>query len=368
MSFPESPVEAVTHPNTAAYYRKLAQTCPFYRDAESGMLVVSSADQVKAVLAQSGLGVRPRDERIPAAIAGTLAGEIFGNLVRMTDGPAHEPLKTAVSSALSALDPAAIAACCRRSARVLRPSNTGELERFLSDLPVYAVGSLLGIPEAQLPETARLMSDFARCFSPLSASDQIAAGVAAAEPLLAIVRTASDGPLLTALAEAMRKAGCDDGIAIPANAIGLIFQSYEATAGLIGNAVLPLTERDLPIYGEESIQTLLLETLRDNSSVQNTRRFAHASCSIAGHDLEPGDRVLILLAAANIDAGVPDFSFGFGAHACPGRELALAIAGAGVATLIDAGFAFAHLRFSGRYRPSINTRIPVFAGSKGASR
>jgi cytochrome P450 len=332
------------------------------------MLVVSSAEQVTAALTRAELGVRPVSEPIPATIAGTLAGEIFGAFVRMTDGQAHEPLKLAVSSALSALDPVAIAESCRHSARALLPAGADELEGFLFDLPVHAIGRLLGILEAQLPETARLMRGFAACLSPLSTADQVAAGVATAEPLLALVRSASNGPLLTALAETMGKAGCDSGIAVPANAIGLIFQSYEATAGLIGNAVLRLAGRGLPADGAESIQTLLLETLRDDSSVQNTRRFVHAPCSIAGHHLEPGDRLLVLLAAANIDAGIPDFSFGLGAHACPGRALALAIAEAGVATLIDAGFDLTGIPFDGRYRPSINTRVPLFADQTGGSR
>jgi cytochrome P450 len=87
-----------------------------------------------------------------------------------------------------------------------------------------------------------------------------------------------------------------------------------------------------------------------------------------------GDLVVVLLAAANrdplanarphdFDARRPDrrlFTFGMGAHACPGEMLAVGIAAAGVSALLAAGLDPAALPPRLTNRPSGNTRIPLF--------
>ncbi len=191
--------------------------------------------------------------------------------------------------------------------------------------------------------------------------EQIAAGIAAALPLTELITPALDGPLMRALKREFVNAGIDAEADLTANALGFLFQAYEATAGLIGNAICRLTAETT------NLEQLLLDTLQQASPAQNTRRFAHAACSIAGHEIDAGDPILIVLAAANLDAATSDFSFGFGPHACPGRSLALTIARIGIAQLLESGFTFDQVHFTGRYRPSANTRVPLFATGSGES-
>src|SRR5262249_24448007 len=115
------------------------------------------------------------------------------------------------------------------------------------------------------------------------------------------------------------------------------------------------------------------EVLRFDSPVQNTRRFVAEPVTVEGQALQPGEAVLVLLAAANRDpAANPDpdrcdpslrdpqvYSLGVGVHACPGRRVATAIATAGVAQLLDDGFRPECLDPRPAYRPSPNTRIPL---------
>jgi cytochrome P450 len=58
------------------------------------------------------------------------------------------------------------------------------------------------------------------------------------------------------------------------------------------------------------------------------------------------------------------FTFGDAIHACPGEQLAIAIAEAGVAQLLARGVPLGALREATRYRPSGATRVPLF-GSAG---
>jgi cytochrome P450 len=184
--------------------------------------------------------------------------------------------------------------------------------------------------------------------------------------------------LLPILGRQARRAGVDDPDTVVANGVGFLSQAYEATAGLIGNTLLALAAQPA-LRARIGADPLLLpavvrEVSRHDAPVQNTRRFVAAAGGVAGGDMAPGDAVLVLLAAANrdpaanprphgFDAHLPErrlFTFGVGAHACPGETLAVGIAAAGVAALLDAGLEPKGLPSRLTYRPSANTRIPLF--------
>ena len=118
----------------------------------------------------------------------------------------------------------------------------------------------------------------------------------------------------------------------------------------------------------------MAEVARHDAPVQNTRRFVAEDGVVAGTPMRAGDAILVLLAAANRDpAANADparfdhertdprvFTFGLGAHACPGAILAVTIAAAGVAYLLDAGIPLDDLMGRVTYRPSPNARIASF--------
>jgi cytochrome P450 len=269
----------------------------------------------------------------------------------------------------------------------IRPAaHPARLIDFTFRLPVYVIASLLGIPAAQLPQTALLIDDFVRCLSPLSSPEQIEQSKSAAGQLLelfdALLRSPeaehSDG-LLPHLAREAQRAGAEERAGVIANGIGFLSQAYEATAGLIGNTLLGLA-RHGDVYEQvlEEVDTLPLvirEVLRFDPSVQNTRRYLAEAGTVAGKEMHSGDTVLVVLAAANRDPtanAAPErfellrknrrlFTFGAGVHGCPGDMIATAIARAGVAQLLQAGLDVPRLAENVTYRPSVNVRIPLFA-------
>src|SRR6476659_8952542 len=118
--FPPDPIAAVTHPDPYPYYAHLVAEAPLYRDEALGLWVASSAAAVTGALSDDGLcRVRPVAEPVPRALVGSPAGEIFGRLVRMTDGQDRCPLKSAVSAALASVDGPAAAEESGRLARAL---------------------------------------------------------------------------------------------------------------------------------------------------------------------------------------------------------------------------------------------------------
>ena len=351
---PTDPIAAVTHPDPYPYYAALAAERPLYRDATLGLWVASGAGVVGEVLASDACRVRPAAEPVPAALLGTAAGDLFARLVRMTDGPAHRPLRRAVAAALHTADgsrAAAIAsACARRLADALPPTpDRHALGDFAFRVPVHVVGTLLGIPDGALDETTALVDALVRGLAPAAPAERVARAAHAATRLCDALGTIDGG-----LSGALRCAAHEHGLLSPdvvvANAVGFLTQSYEATAALIGNTLVALAAQP-GAYDAGAVPALVRDVARRDPAVHNTRRWAARDVAIGGRPMHAGDAILVVLAAAGQ-------GFGAGAHACPGEALASTIASAGVAELVARGVPLGVFVRPVAYRGMPNVRIP----------
>jgi len=388
MNPPSDPIAAVTHPDPYPFYADLVAKQPLYSDDALGLWVAAGAEAVTAVLTSELCRVRPPAEPVPKTLLGSPAGEVFRHLVRMNDGRGHCPFKQAVSAALESLGPVQVAERSRlwanRLAEEIGPAaDPGRLAEFAFHLPVVVVASLLGVPEEMLPQTALWTSDFVPSIAPGCGPEPLERGKEAAGHLLALFRSLlaanPEGPaagLLAILAREAERLGCDDADVIAANGVGLLFQAHDATAGLIGNSLLALARfHDTLAQATVDLSLLrqvVLEVLRYDPPVQNTRRFLARDGIVAGRAMREGDAILVVLAAANRDpAANPDperfdlfrnnrriFTFGAGVHGCPGDALATTIAEAGVAQLLLNRFYVQGFAEALIYRPSANVRIP----------
>jgi cytochrome P450 len=384
---PDNILAASAHRNPYPYYAALVAGPALVFDAPRKLWIASSAASVKEVLGNPACRVRPVAEPVPAAIVGSAAGEVFGHLVRMNEGLRHDAPKLALQRFLAAVDLERVQA--RTEALALQVAGEGALRaealsRWAFEVPVMAVADLLGFDETELPQVARWMADFVACLSPLSTPAQLAAAGDAASALLAsfseLVQAAAaqPGSALAGLQHEATQAGWHDAQALLCNAVGLLSQTYEATAGLVGNSIVALATQPglLDAMGREPGKLLQMvhEVSRYDPSIHNTRRFVAESTQVAGVSLQAGDVVLLVLAAAGRDPACnarpgefllerPDREvpgFGHGAHQCPGQALACVIAAAAVRALLVSGRLKDVVSFSWAYRPSMNARIPVF--------
>jgi cytochrome P450 len=380
---PADPVAAATHCDPYAYYASLRRERPFDRDERLGLWVASSAETVASVLAHPAARVRPPGEPVPAALAGSQAGDLFGRLVRMSDGQAQRSMKGAIDAAARAfagrIQPIANAWAARLAAGLGPDAEAQRLGDLAFALPVHAMADLLGLQPEDHIEAIRGVSDFARCLAPSPSLDESAAAADAADRLIALLgsrlETAAPVTILGGLSVHARAAGLDDA-GIVANAIGLLLQARDATAALVATTLLTLARRPALVERvrgrPETLAAVVEEVARFDAPVQNTRRFLAEATVIAGRSVARGDGVLVLLAAANRDpavnpepdvfepdrAGARSFTFGAGPHACPGRSFAVAIAGAAVTQFLASGLDLARLSLEPRYRPSPNLRMP----------
>lgn len=344
---PRDAVQAATHPDPYPWYRRLRETQPLAYDAPLKLWVAADAQTVMEALAHPQLRVRPPVEPVPAALAGSPAGEVFARLVRMNDGEFHARHRPQVSAQAQGFSLQAAAAAGREAARAL--AGRGSADGLLSAVPVRAMAQLLGIAPQQLQETTHWVQSFV-------------AGIAPGADASAVAQANLAAAALMAQGEAM---GMDAVRA--ANRIAFMQQALDATAGLLGNTLLALREDSS--LADQPLHEVVAEVARWNPSVQNTRRFAARDVELGGQHIREGQGILLLLASANRDPVLnaePDrlwpgrphlrgLGFGSGAHACPGEALAIAIAAAALPEI--KGGIGAHTG----YRPLPNARVPTFS-------
>ncbi len=381
-----NPIEAVRLADPYPDYAALVAERPFAFDPAVSAWVAADAAAVRAVLGSAALRVRPVAEPVPAGIVGTPAGEVFGDLVRMTDGDLQHRLKGVVVAALGNTDPAyAARLAAERTRAVLAAGGDVPFEELMFAVPARVVATLCGLDADGSAQAARLIGAFVQCIPALATPEQQAAAALAAARLRELLGPgiehveAGGNGLLAGLVRAARDASWTRTAPLLANAVGFLSQTYDATAGLIGNTLLALARGEETPKSPAAWERFVREVARHDAPIQNTRRFAAEPFRHGAAEVAPGEQVLVLLAAANRDPAVnPDphafrpgreapvaFTFGAAAHRCPGEILAAAITGAVVGTLLDSGFDPARLPSgpSGpsevTYRPLANARIPV---------
>lgn len=377
-----TPFEAATHADPYVYYSGLRRQNGLLFDADLRLWIASSAKAVEAILGHPDCRVRPLNEPIPPAIAQGVAGMIFGRLMRMNEGQQHLCPRMAIEPALASVQTDSIADIVSRVVETL-DNPVENLDELMFTLPVSVIAVLIGLPSSRLQEVARLTRNFVACLSPLSDEtqlDEANSGATRLSQLFSALLSNDDesSRFLSHIWSGCEATGWTDHDALIANLIGLLSQTCEATAGLIGNTLVALHRNPDLINDMQStpmlIADLVEEVARYDSPVQNTRRFAAKRCTIGGSVLEAGDTVLVLLASANRDPYAnpdPDrllvkrtqrrtFSFGSGRHECPGQRLALTIASEAILAWLHRQPASSARPYRWSYLPSLNGRIPQF--------
>lgn len=385
-SEPINPIQAVVHPDPYPYYARLREGSELSFDSRLGLWIASTAESVSMVLEHPDCQVRPASEPVPKTIAEGAAGDVFARLMRMNDGESHRCPKHSIQQALSGITQAEVAK--RTQAQIERLEHDlrspAELSHWILELPVSVMTDLLGVSCQRLPEIIAYTDAFVACLSPLSDARQHDASHSAAHRLMQEFRalwldgSAPETPVLQRIRQDAIGQGWSDEDAIVANLVGLLSQTYEATAGLIGNAIVTLCRQpelqDELRHRPALVEAMVSEVSRFDPPVQNTRRFMAQPLRMGDAELETGDAILVLLASANRDPlanECPDmfivqrrerhtFGFGYARHHCPGHALATVIATTAVQSLLQTLPEMSAKRWGWQYRPSVNGRIPAF--------
>ncbi|MDH1179916.1 cytochrome [Achromobacter mucicolens] len=376
---PAHPLAAVTHPDPYPYYAQLARERPLYRDTALGMWIASHPDTIATILRHPGAQVRPADEPVPRGLCPGPAGDLFGRFVRMNDGAAHARLKPLLTGFIAhraseplqahhegplprlPLQPAVPAS---QDWLAAAPHDPAAVDRYLYTAPVHAQAAFLGLSKAVHADCAADIAAFLSALPADAGADRTSAGHAAAARLQACMQAHLAGPEATPALRALHADALQAGITpeqLAANLAGLLFQSCEAGAGLLGNALIMAGRRGAAcVQTREDALRLIDDTVRRDPPLHNTRRFMAAPLDVGGQRIEAGQTVLLVLAAAAMIEPEAGWIFGAHRHACPGASLARSHAADALLHVLRQGMDPAPLAARFRHRPLPNARVPQF--------
>jgi cytochrome P450 len=340
-------------------YRQLQDEDPAHWSPLLKAWVLTRYDDVKrACLDTAGMSsdrLRPFFAAQPSAEAARMA-ELMRILTRwmvFRDPPDHTRLRRLAAKVFNVRSIHALRPNVEAITAWLLDSLEGRerfdfIAEFASPLPALVIMDMLGVPREQLPLLKRLSDEMAlfigsarearekydraeRATKEMAAffGALIAARRAAPQPdlLSALVNLEDDGDRLT-----------DD--ELTAMCVLLLFAGHETTAYHIANGLAALLRfpAELRRLREDAALALAAveELLRYDGPIGAQVRIVQDERPLHGKTLRPGERVFLMMNAANRDPrayddpdrldltrdGVPHLTFGFGPHICLGFPLA----------------------------------------------
>ena len=314
------------------------------RHAESGLWLTFSHAAAGAVLRDRRLGRIWRDHE-PAAYLEPF-NLLHRNQMMENEPPDHTRLRRLVAGAFARGHVERLRPRVQELAAALLdevdPEGFDVIGQYAEPLPVLVIAELLGVPPAYVPELRHWSQAIVRMYEPTRTDAVVDAAVLAAADFAQLVRELAEDrasrpqdDLLTDLVAARDQGERLSPDEVVASAVLLLNAGHEASVNVFGNGLVAmLTRGALPAPGEEA--ACVEEMLRFDSALQLFERTAKTDLTVAGMDLAAGDKVAVLLGAANRDPAVfdqpdvfdprrdpnPHLAFGAGLHFCLGAPLA----------------------------------------------
>ena len=248
--------------------------------------------------------VRPLDDPMQRAFQGTKAGEILAAFARMSDGDAHGPRKQAAIELIGSMDRAEIPGLARESISTLDRPTPHDLQFMV---PGMIVAGLLGAPAEVRGPIVEQVRSLVVAIRPDATPDAVEKAVVDMERVL---------PAFVNLAGSTE-------IEVLASYVSMIFQASDAMAALVGNALIAYSH--MPAKSQSSGMEIVMRSMTERVPVRNTKRFQGQTS------------VIVDLEHAHTQFPKAGWTFGYGAHVCPARNLVTMIASAVIDLVIESG-------------------------------
>jgi cytochrome P450 len=333
------------------YYRRHRSAGIVYDDARGAWLVLRY-DDVQRVLLDVGefSSVRTYD-------AAGKPDEVLGLGMLSADPPRHRFLRHLVSQAFTTKRIAQLEPRIREIAATLLDDMAAHdsvdlVEAFSFPFPIRVIAELLGVPATQALQFRQWAADIVG--NVFEARVTATRALAAYFGQLIVQRETSPGvDLISEMLAAELNGDHMTRTEVIATCLLLLIAGHETTATLIGNAMWCFDEHpdawETLIANPGMLPLAIEEVLRYRSVVHFLPRVVRRDTEFLGHELEAGDMVLPMFAAANLDSerfAEPDrfdiartpnrhIGFGHGIHLCLGATLARLEARIGLGALME---------------------------------
>jgi len=347
----QSPTDPAFVQNPYAFYDRARALGSLVFWQDYAMPAALSHATVNMLLRDRRFGREEPAERrapVPAALAPFYAVEAHSMLE--LEPPRHTRLRSLVlraftSRRIAALQPEITALAADLAAALPRGEPFDLLTSFAQPLPVRIIARLLGVPESMAPDLLVWSNAMVKMYLAQRTPAMEAAAVQATQEFVTFLRSYVEerrarpaDDLITHLIAAEEdgdKLSTDELIS---TCILLLNAGHEATVHAIGNGVKAVLEHGArPEWlALDRIAATVEETFRWDPPLHLFTRIAYETVEVAGHTFHRGDRVALLLGAANRDPRLYDApgrfdpsrpdkgnqSFGAGLHFCVGAPLA----------------------------------------------
>ena len=363
-----SSLEFVSNPYPT--YERLLANYPIYGDESTGIWYISSYRYVTSLFKDS----RFSSNRVQPLVAGLSDGErqavrpladTLSKIVLFLDPPKHTPIRKAINKALTLrlvtqMTPRIQALVNQLIEDVYERGYMDIIADVAYPLPAIVIAEMLGANPKDRDKLKQWSDDLARFLGAKTTANEVIQVQQSVLEMREYFRHVLKrhyakpgdnllGSLLT-IREKDKDFTDDD---LLANCVGLIFAGHETTTNLIANGLLALLkhpEQMQALKQNPSLITMAVEEcLRYESPVQRIGRIPVEDIHLNGICIPKGQRVFLLLGAANRDHEVfsaPNafhitraenrhLAFGYGTHSCPGAALGKLEANIAINSLIS---------------------------------
>ena len=344
-----------------AFYAQMRTTRPVFFDERNGVWAVYRHADCKRVL---GAGSAHIPGQNPALLSSfnEAAAMLLSGFARLANPPRHADARQAVMqlmACMQAVDPAQ-----------LLVQLIGDREEFdwvdiSRKLPALAVLTGFGFSSSDIATALPNVERMTKIMLPNKSPEQVQDINAVANVLVPLVERHLDRafPSLLDTTDARHLH--------VSNLVGLLVQSYDAGRGVLSNALLQAIKREhgMPSDWERHV----VETLRFDPPIQNTRRVLTEDVELEGVSLPKGAAVLVVLASANRDEQVfgdaacfdaaranngDHLTFGAGTHSCVAHRFVTRLTADALSALFGNGRRLKLLEQDIHYEPMVNARLP----------
>jgi cytochrome P450 len=339
-------------------YRRLRDEDPAHWSPRLKAWVLTRYDDVKRVCLDSSMSsdrLRPFFAALPGPEAAKVAELVRYLTLWMVfrDPPEHTRLRRLASKVFNVRSVHALRPNIERLTQwLLDPLSEKKQFDFIADfagpLPALVIMDMLGAPREELGRLKRLSDEMALFIgSARDASEKYQRASDATREMAGIFRelvtARRAAPQRDLLTELIMVDDSGDRLSedeLVATCILLLFAGHETTTHHLANGLRALLRfpdqlerlRESPLLAPAAVE----ELLRYDGPIGAQVRIVQEPQALHGRQLRPGERVFVLMNAANRDPrayaepdrldlernGVPHLTFGFGAHICLGFPLA----------------------------------------------
>ncbi len=179
-------------------------------------------------------------------------------------------------------------------------------------------------------------------------------------------------PLLSKISESEVLSIDEIKIKAISNLIGLLIQSYDAGRGILSNSLLQIIKHKT-FATRTTIEKSVIETLRFDPPIHNTRRIANADIALGETIIKKGEKIFIVLGAANRDSekfenesnfdierfnNNENLTFGVGGHQCLAKYFSINLATDALWFLFNEYKTVTLLDHNIEYEPMVNAKLP----------